>query len=86
MQHTINKLAEVIQKKIDHDEAGLELAVAMAQDDMSYYDAHCKIHHLMDALEYAERYLAKAAFKELARDGKRMNPANMISENPGKHY
>ncbi|HEQ3590725.1 TPA: hypothetical protein VGT17_005233 [Vibrio harveyi] len=84
MQHTINTLADVIQKNIEPYDAGRELAMAMANDEMSYHDAHKKIHRLMEILESAEQCLSKAAFKELAMDGKRMNPAHMMGESMNK--
>lgn len=83
MKHFIATLADVMQKEMDHPDAGRELAMAMAKDDMSYHDAHCKIHHMMKVLEHAERCLSKAAFKELSMAGKRMNPA-LMGEN--SHY
>ncbi|HAV1338023.1 TPA: hypothetical protein JG819_004687 [Vibrio parahaemolyticus] len=78
MQNTVNTLAHVLQKDMPHDEAGKELAMAMAKDSMSYNDAHCKIHHMMKVLECAEKHVAKAAFKELSMEGKHMNPSMMM--------
>lgn len=84
MQNLINKIAEILQKDMNYEDAGLAIAMAAAKDGMSYNDAYCKIHLAMDSLKHAEKYLANAAFKELAVEGKRINPEHM--GNPKKYY
>lgn len=86
MKETLNKLVEVVQSEnLDHGEAGKMLASAMAMDGMSYYDAHCKLHHMMEVLEKAEEHVAKAAFKELARDNRRMS-ADLMNDESNHSY
>ncbi|EKI0735567.1 hypothetical protein PB787_002166 [Vibrio parahaemolyticus] len=78
MQMTLKKLVDVTQgEPEDHEKLGKELAVAMAQDHLSYHDAHCKLHHLMKVLEKAEKFIGKAAFKELSRDERPIDMAFM---------
>ncbi len=78
MQMTLKKLVDVAQgEPEDHEKLGKELAVAMAQDHLSYHDAHCKLHHLMKVLEKAEKFIGKAAFKELSRDERPIDMAFM---------
>ncbi|MDG3034192.1 hypothetical protein P7245_22455 [Vibrio parahaemolyticus] len=85
MQMTLKKLVEVAQgDPADHEMLGKELAHAMADDRMSYHDAHCKLHHIMKVLENAEKFIEKAAFKELSRDNRPMDASYML-DNPGKY-
>lgn len=87
MQQTINKLVEVVQTDmVDHDQLGYELAVAMAQDKMSYYDAHSKLHHLKHVLDCAEKHISNAAFKELSRDKRQMDVSHMTSRKDQANY
>ncbi|EPZ5422314.1 hypothetical protein P5E67_05075 [Vibrio parahaemolyticus] len=65
MQHTINKLAEILQRGGDSHVAGEMLAEAMAKDSMRYNEAHAVLHHMEEVAESAEKYLAKAAMKEM---------------------
>lgn len=81
MSKTLNAFVEILQSQgADYENGGHVLAMAMAQDGMTYAEAHEKIHSLKHTLECAESYLKKAAFKELSRDGRAINPAHMMEK------
>ncbi|EPW7384746.1 TPA: hypothetical protein ACMD15_003407 [Vibrio cholerae] len=80
MQMTIKKLVEILQSDMTDDESlGRDLAMAMAKDRMSYNDAYEKLHEIKHILYHAEKCLSKAAFKELSRDNRQIDPSH-ISE------
>jgi hypothetical protein len=81
MNKTLNAFVEILQSQnTDNQESGHMLAMAMAQDGMTYAEAHEKLHTLKNVLECTESYLKKAAFKELSRDGRAINPSHMMEK------
>lgn len=84
MKHTVQKLADIAHNGYaDEHKAGHDLAMAMASDQLSYHDAHMRIHSIMKALACAEKCLADAAFYQLSMDNR---PIDMQAMQNGKKH